>query len=132
MSKMGCACGHVIRDQTDDLPYKATVLPDQRLHSFFEWVTEETQSYVEAALAHAVGDWLLAKGYKADYVALKLRHGEVLYDHIANKYRELSRDVYQCTACLRLYVQRSGTQRFVAFSPDDGEDAENVLAGSSP
>ena len=34
---------------------------------------------------------MLAKGYKADYVALKLRHGEVLYDHIANKYRELSR-----------------------------------------
>ena len=53
MSKMGCACGHVIRDQTDDLPYKATVLPDQRLYSFFEWVTEETQSYVGAALANA-------------------------------------------------------------------------------
>ena len=132
MSKLRCTCGHIIRDQTDQLPYKATVLPDELRGSFFAWVAEETQSYVEAALANAVGDWLLAKGYKADYVALKLRHGEVLYDHIANKSRELRRDVYQCTACLRLYVQRSGTQRFVAFSPDDGEDAENVLAGSSP
>ena len=115
MSKMGCVCGHVIRDQTDYLPYKATVLPDELLISFFEWVEEETQSYVEAALANSVGEWLLAKGYTADYVALKLKHGEVLHDHIAIQYRDLSRDAYQCTACRRIHVQRSGTQRFVSF-----------------
>ena len=132
MSKFRCDCGHIICDQTDDLPYKATVLPDELRGSFVEWVAEETQSYVEAALANSVGDWLLAKGYTADYVALKLKHGAVLHDHISRRYQELSRDAYQCSACLRLYVQRCGTQGFIAFSPDDGENAENALAGHTP
>jgi hypothetical protein len=29
MSKLRCTCGHVIRDQTDNLPYKAYFVPDE-------------------------------------------------------------------------------------------------------
>lgn len=29
MSKLGCVCGHVIRDQTDNLPYKGFILRDK-------------------------------------------------------------------------------------------------------
>lgn len=28
MSKLGCVCGHVIVDQTDQIPYKASFITD--------------------------------------------------------------------------------------------------------
>ena len=33
--KFLCECGHVIRDQTDDLPYKAYSYPDQSMEALY-------------------------------------------------------------------------------------------------
>jgi hypothetical protein len=59
MSKLGCKCGHIIRDQTCNIPYKGHVLPDVRHATFFDWLAEEMQSYVKAAQTHRVEQWLL-------------------------------------------------------------------------
>jgi hypothetical protein len=36
--KLRCLCGFVIYDQTDYLPYKSYVLPDQEYHDRFEHI----------------------------------------------------------------------------------------------
>lgn len=36
MSKLGCTCGHIIRDQTDRLPYKARFLRDYDTDAVYE------------------------------------------------------------------------------------------------
>lgn len=61
MAKIGCTCGHTIRDQTDSLPYKASLLRDVDRDPFFDWLIEETQSFVEAAQREAVGAWLIKR-----------------------------------------------------------------------
>jgi hypothetical protein len=77
MSKLGCKCGHIIRGQTDNISYKGRVLPDARYATFFDWLVEETQSYVETAHAGRVEQWLLERGYGQDYVDRKRSHGDV-------------------------------------------------------
>ena len=36
MAKIGCRCGHIISDSSDNLPYKAALLPDEDGDRFFE------------------------------------------------------------------------------------------------
>jgi len=119
MSKLGCACGHIIRDQTDGLPYKASLLRDTVLTTFFDWLAEETQSYVVATETGAVDAWLSARGYGAGYIALNLSHGQILHDHIHTQYILAKRDMYECTNCGRVHVETSQPNAFVSYSPDN-------------
>jgi len=40
MSKLGCVCGHVIVDQTDQIPYKASFITDVDLFDFYDAVDD--------------------------------------------------------------------------------------------
>jgi hypothetical protein len=130
MSKLGCECGHVIRDQTDNIPYKGHVLPDVKNNTFFDWLVEETQSYVEAAQAGRVEQWLLERGYTQDYVNLRLSHGDVLHDHIHSQFCKLKRDLYECEACGRIYMQTLEENQFVGYAPDNGK--VNAILAAAP
>jgi hypothetical protein len=131
MSRLGCRCGHIIRDQTNSLPYKGSVLPDVRHDLFFNWVSHETQSYVAAALGGSADQWLLDKGYTPDYVALKLNHGEVLHDHIHTHYLDLKRDIYECEACGRIHMETMSDNNFVSYMPDSGKFNAVLAEGSN-
>lgn len=119
MSKLGCICGHTIHDQTTDLPYKASLLRDPAQSSFFDWLIEETESYVSAVQNGEVEAWLLEKGYGPDYVSLKLSHGNILHDHIHAQYDLNKRDLYQCINCGRVLIETSEPDKFASYSPDD-------------
>jgi hypothetical protein len=121
MSKIGCKCGHIIGDHSDNIPYKGHLLPDVRTGAFFAWVEEETQSYVEAAQAGRVGQWLLERGYGQDYVDLKLSHGEVLEGHIYGRFCMFTRDMYECETCGRILMQSRDDNRFLSYVPDNGK-----------
>jgi hypothetical protein len=72
MSKLGCACGHVISDQSDNLAYKARILPDLNDEGFFDWVAERTASYIEAVQKECTDAWFLEQGYGQEYIDLNL------------------------------------------------------------
>ena len=127
MSKLGCVCGHIIRDQTDAIPYKASLLPDVHYHSFFNWIADETQSYLEALNNESVNSWLLERGYEAEYVQLNQNHGSILEGHIHSKYLEYRRDMYQCTRCHRILIQLPQSQLFATFQPNDELSQYSIL-----
>lgn len=118
MSRLGCACGHTIVDQTTPLAFKASFLTDSNGEEFFDWLVDETQSYVEAVQRDTVDVWLLDRGYGVDYVALKLSHGHVLHDHIHTRHLELKRDMYVCTKCGRVQIEHAQPNMFNSYSPD--------------
>ncbi|MGW8391388.1 hypothetical protein [Pseudoduganella sp. HUAS MS19] len=126
MAKLGCTCGHVIRDQTDSIPYKASLLRDVDYNPFFDWLSDETQSFVEAVQRGAIDAWLLERGYGPDYVSLNLPYGHILHDHIHSQYIEYSRDLFQCTNCGRLLIETSESNKFAGFAPDDPSE-KNLL-----
>jgi hypothetical protein len=125
MSKLSCECGHIIRDQTDNIPYKGHVLPDVRWATFFNWLGDETQSYAEAAQAGRVGQWLLERGYPQDYVDRNLSDshgfGHVLAMRIGVQLCKLKRDLYECEACGRIHIERRDNNRFAGYAPDNGK-----------
>lgn len=119
MSKLGCACGHVIPDQTDNLPYKGHLLPDLYHDEFFDWMADQAASYVAAARSGQTEAWLMERGYGQDYVDLKLSDAEVLHDRIHTRFLSLKRDVYECGGCGRLHVETRENNRFMGYAPDN-------------
>ena len=119
MSKLGCACGHTIRDQTDHLPYKGRVLPELHCDDFFDWMAEEAQSYVVASREGQTPKWLLDRGYTQDYIDLKLSDSEVLHDHIHTRFLKLKRDMYECSNCGRIHLEKNEINHFVSYTPDN-------------
>ena len=46
MSKLGCICGHVIRDQTDYIPYKASFIPDKLDYQLLDEIQKIIENYL--------------------------------------------------------------------------------------
>ncbi|MFC6479129.1 hypothetical protein ACFQDN_25055 [Pseudomonas asuensis] len=51
MSKLACTCGHIIRDQADSLPHKASLIKDQQEEDFIQNLAQEINSLLTAAEA---------------------------------------------------------------------------------
>ncbi|WP_339471122.1 hypothetical protein [Pseudomonas sp. EL_65y_Pfl1_R83] len=116
MSKLGCKCGHVITDQTDSLPYKASLLRDEVENEFWEEVHGELKSFVAAAES-------------GDKVAIAEKFGELtpllsatdeLQGRISSIYIHRMSTAYECQNCGRLWVQRDASERFVYYVPEKG------------
>ncbi|ULU27708.1 hypothetical protein [Dyella terrae] len=118
MSKLGCQCGNIIRDNTDSSPYKASIFKDVLCGSFTDWLVSEVQSYVVAVGKEGVRSWLLDRGYSDEYVSLQLDHGNVIHDHLCGRFNELSRTAYECLQCGRLHVETAVDNSFASYSPD--------------
>ncbi len=128
MSKLGCTCGHVIRDQTDRLPYKARFLRDFDDEAVFDAIERECEALVAAVAAGDREAWL-RRHYNEAYPR-DLPHGAVFHDFVSILLVEYLDTVYECEACGRLWVQRPGTDNeFAAYVPEAGKP-ERVLRSS--
>lgn len=118
MSKLGCTCGHTIRDQTDNLPYKGHILKDQDIDSFFDRVTTD--------LAHHIREALAGRRDGAD-------HKSMVWRLIAQHYFQYRVHIYECEACGRLLVQPpdTGPPVFASYTPEQPE-AKGILKSEGP
>ena len=132
MSKFGCTCGHVIRDQTDYLPYKGQVLKDQDHEAFFAGTADALVAYLAGVrsgdLAEWHSKWSFLRGKTDEHVAWSL---------MGWFWRKFAVDVYECEQCGRLWVQEgTESQRFVPFTPEDASSGRvlpsEALPGSQP
>jgi hypothetical protein len=119
MSKIGCVCGYVIRDQTDSLPYKAGLTLDVDLIEINQFIDSEVRDYVEAVKAGTVDEWLSVRGVSQAYLDLGFRHEQVLYDCVFSLSRRRQKTVYECESCGRLLVEGVDNQ-FLSYLPDSG------------
>ncbi|MYN05567.1 hypothetical protein GTP41_26090 [Pseudoduganella sp. DS3] len=123
MSKLGCLCGHVIRDQSDSLPYKAAFIRDRDDQFLFDQITKDAAKFTEAASVEGM----------APHIAAQLPDGasitatELFVDRISSAFAGLASDMYECESCGRIWLQKKGTNTFVSFKPDEG-DYHAVLA----
>ncbi|WP_221089965.1 hypothetical protein [Deinococcus aquaedulcis] len=108
--KFACPCGEVIRDQTDFLPHKAHLLPDQSLEKF----EDELWLLVEQLRLKPVGS-----GQKA------------LWDGMVRLRSLYLRALYQCPVCGRLNVDSLDHQRGYSFVPEEEGTPCNLLATST-
>lgn len=131
MSKLLCACGHVIRDQTDELPYKASLTPDANAAKLLDGIEQALQELLMVRTEADRERWLARFGFTGIYPR-DLPLATMAMDLLTSRTVSLSKDCYECTACGRLHVQRGmDGEAFVAYSPDGGR-YEGVLRPDSP
>lgn len=126
MSKLDCRCGHVITDQTDSLPYKASLLRDEVENEFWDEVHRELKPLVEAAesgdkaaIADALGQ--LSPSFSA---------ADKLQDRISSLYIQRMSTAYECQNCGRLWVQKQNSETFVSYIPEEGTYVAILAAAS--
>src|SRR5262245_50232017 len=103
MSKLGCTCGHVIRDQTDFLPYKGRLLRDYDLEAVYDAIERECEALIAAVVVGDRESWL--RRHFLEMYPRDLPNGAVFHDFVCGLLREFMDDVYECEACGRLWVQ---------------------------
>jgi len=126
MSKLGCRCGHVITDQTDSLPYKASLLRDEVENEFWDEVHRELKPLVEsaesgdkAAIADALGQFFTS-----------FSAADELQDRISSLYIQRMSTAYECQKCGRLWVQKQDSEKFVSYVPEEGTYGAILAAAS--
>jgi hypothetical protein len=80
--KIGCSCGEVIRDQSDDLPDKAHLVPDEIWFTVFD------------RLDSIIGDAVQGRMKLEDAQRAAM---QAVWD--------ASRPIWQCRACGRIYIE---------------------------
>lgn len=128
MSKLACLCGHIIVDQTDDLPYKAALLRDRHEERFFNETSLLANELLAAASTGHV-DELLDRHYGTG--PWRPRPTEFFGDKFTSVFVSCISMVYECEGCGRLWLQKQGTNRFVSFTPDSGQ-CEAILRSDTP
>ena len=130
MSKLGCKCGHVIRDQTERIPYKACLLASVDYRRFFDKLSREIQVYIEAFESQNLEEWM-ERHFNKCYPR-NLGHGDILHDLLSSQFIERSLDVYQCDACGRIWIQKDQiSNEFESFSPDHDGGRDLLRSNSS-
>lgn len=102
--KIHCDCGHPIVDQTDALPYKAHLIPDQHWFTLLDAIDDA----IETAARHP-------QQQEREMMRLRTLVGQ------------LSRTVWQCSACGTLFVDvdHADPKR---FRPVDTPPQSSVLS----
>jgi len=102
--KLGCHCGAVIVDQTDDLPQKGHLIPDQEWFATYDAIDDE--------------------------VINPLAEGQLSREEAYHLARQIisrqARLMWQCQACGRLYIddQQNELQCYV---PESEQTAREIL-----
>jgi hypothetical protein len=115
MSKIGCTCGHVIRDNTDFLPYKTYIREDEDtekpiellatvLARFWEAREQQRESAFIRDLFISRGEAVSGAEWYVEYLKGKPLP-EVLFSLILPFWNHYDRVIYECEECGRLWVE---------------------------
>lgn len=114
MSKLGCTCGHVIRDQADQLPYKGHLFKDQDKEVVLEGIASDVSLYIKSLLGEEKEEWI----EQFPWLQGK-EHGAVLWGIITQYCLKYPVNLYECRICGRLWVQQGvKSQEFLSYVPE--------------
>lgn len=91
MSWIRCHCGYVIHDSSDYLSYKGSIMPNQDEYDYLDSVSEIIES--------------------------KCPDRKKLVDDFYFKVPDMTKTVYQCSQCGRLYIEDNN--KFFCFKPEN-------------
>jgi hypothetical protein len=123
MSKLGCVCGHIIRDQTDNIPYKARFIRDQDYEQFYAYA-EDIASFIEAIKIGQRAQWI--EKYFSDSYPINTPDSHIVNDIVMKHELSFEGDLYQCEKCGRVKIQVQNKNLFASFAPED-ENFQNIF-----
>jgi hypothetical protein len=123
MSKLICNCGHIIVDQTDNLPYKAYCFRDEDMDKYYERfdLVEEFINAIKKGEREAYIHKIFGEEYPTN-----LKDSSIIHDILWR----LESIMYQCDNCGRVLIQKGDLNAYFSFLPED-EDAKDIFKGIS-
>lgn len=106
--KFLCSCGYVIRDQTNNLPYKAQFIPDEDEEADFEITAGILEAFLTARDAGNQDGFLRSHFGEAYPTDLDTR--SIISDLLTMVTRS-ARFIYECENCGRVFIQKDPGSR---------------------
>ena len=117
--KIRCDCGHIIRDQTDSMPYKCDLLPDD---GYWDNIHEPfIKAVVDYARSVASGDrdgWI--SRHFGDEYPRDLDDESALSD-LLSALMSRAPTAYQCTECGNVLIPKRDGSGYLGFQPLDDD-----------
>lgn len=102
MSHLHCTCGYSISDITDNLPWKASFLPDEDTGHALDDVMTRVAQFIEARERGQEDEYLREQlGYVLPEHSLR----DLLYNVFIHPTFEFGRTMYECDNCGRIWMQ---------------------------
>jgi hypothetical protein len=128
MAKLGCTCGHVISDNTDNLPYKAYFLPDEEVYSTLDIFGGEVAEFLEARERGKQIQWLQEHGGLPRDLTLK----RILSRSFLHPIFGAGRMMYECERCGRVWLEASPNENhYLSYVPESARKGVLTHAGAA-
>ncbi|HEU5378916.1 MAG TPA: hypothetical protein VFV38_26120 [Ktedonobacteraceae bacterium] len=117
--KFRCPCGHIIRDQTDALSYKAQFIPDEDEEADFDMTVERIEAFIIARESGNLEEFL--HDLFGEYHPVKEDLTSILFDLLTIATRS-ARFIYECENCGRVFIQKHceyGHNVYATYLPED-------------
>ncbi|WP_157505890.1 hypothetical protein [Flavobacterium chungangense] len=118
MGKLGCICGHIIVDQTNNISYKAHFIRDQDLEAIDNQV-EDINNFINAIKNNERDKWL--KKYFDSELYQNLPDSDVINDIILKYKLKYENEMFLCEKCGRIKIHKGTENKFISFLPEDNQ-----------
>lgn len=120
MAKFLCKCGHVIYDQTDQIPYKGYYIPDTAIERLSDVLCKSIDTLIDAVELGKKEEWI-EQNYSKEVRALQLRNSDLIHDLLTREILACTSDVFNCENCGRILLQQGQENRFKTYieEPDN-------------
>jgi hypothetical protein len=127
MAKLRCKCGHVIVDQTDNIPYKGYILPDTQTEHVSAAISTHIDTLIEAIQSNKRLDWI-EQNFSVPPYPTDLKNSDMIHDLLTGKLVATTQDIFECENCGRIAIQIGQTNLFEFFKPES-DDSKGILKG---
>ena len=117
MSKLGCVCGHIITDQSDNISYKAKFIRDQDVEEYSDKYTDDIASFIEAIKNNRRDEWV--RNYFPEPYPTNINNASIVFDIVSSQTSGFESDLYQCENCGRIKIQVQDKNLYASFLPED-------------
>ena len=123
MGKFLCKCGHVIYDQTDQIPYKGYYIPDIAIERLSDVLCKSVDTLVDAIKMGKKEEWI-EQNYSTEAFAFQLSNSSLIHDLLTREILTCTSDIFQCEHCGRLLFQQGQENRFKTYieEPDEADN----------
>ena len=112
-----CPCGHVIRDQTNSLPYKARFIPDEDEDTDFSGFAQALEAFLMAREAGKQKEFL--GSYFGESYPQELAPQSIIEGLLTREIDLSTRVIYECENCGRIFFERHPEEaRLVSYVPE--------------
>ena len=129
MAKLKCHCGHIIVDQSDNLPYKGYIISDTELESVSSVLTDAIDSLSTATQQSKRLEWIKGKFAVPPY-PIDISDSAMIHDIISDLLVDKKQDIFECENCGRIAIEVGQTNHFKFYKPEH-EDAKGILGGQN-